>query len=88
MQELVDMAAGKWDYKEVKKRIEKYCALEIPIGDYKTEKNNYKFREFKGNDSWVIHGPENFQRITIRAETLEKAYDTAKKLHIDYNKFH
>lgn len=88
MHELVDMAAGNWNYKEVERRIENYCALEIPIGDYKTEKNNYKYRKFNGNDSWIIHGPENFQRITIRAETLEKAYHTAKKLNIDYTKFY
>lgn len=87
MHELVDMAAGKWDNKEVEKRIEKYCALEIPVGNYKTEKNNFNFKVFKGNDSYIIHGPENFQRITIRAETLEKAFNKAKKLNINYKKF-
>jgi carbamoylphosphate synthase large subunit len=87
MHELVDMAAGKWNNKEVEKRIEKYCALEIPVGNYKTEKNNFNFRAFKGNNSYIIHGPENFQRITIRAETLEKAFNNAKKLNIDYKKF-
>jgi carbamoylphosphate synthase large subunit len=88
MHELVDMATGKWNSKDVQKRIMQYNALEIPIGDYKTENNNYKFREFESENSWVIHGPQNFQRITIRAESLHKAYETAKRLNIDYNKFH
>lgn len=88
MHELVDMAAGKWNSKEVQKRIKQYNALEIPVGDYKTEKNNYKFRDFKEKNCWVIHGPQNFQRITIRAESIQKAYETAKRLNIDYNKFH
>lgn len=88
MHELVDMAAGKWNYKDVQKRIKQYSALEIPIGDYKTEKNNYKFRDFENENCWVIHGPQNFQRITIRAESIQKAYETAKRLNIDYRKFH
>jgi carbamoylphosphate synthase large subunit len=88
MHELVDMASMKWNYKDVQKRMKQYSALEIPIGDYKTEKNNYKSRDFKGENCWVIHGPPNFQRITIRAENIQKAYETANKLHIDYKKFH
>lgn len=87
MHELVDMATGRWDYNIVEEKIKNYCALEIPIGDYKTEKNNHIFREFRGNDSYVIHGPQNFQRITIRAETIENAFHTADKLKIDYKKF-
>ncbi len=88
MHELVDMATGKWNYKDVENRIKKYCALEIPIGDYNTEKNGHEFREFNGDNCWVIHGPDNFQRITIRAEDIQKAYDTAEMLNIDYKKFH
>ena len=88
MHELVDMATGKWNSKDVQKRIMEYHALEIPIGDYKTDRNNYKFRDFEGENCWVIHGPQNFQRVTIRAESAQKAYETAKRLNIDYNKFH
>ena len=88
MHELVDMATGKWNSKDVQKRIMQYNALEIPVGDYKTEKNNYKFRDFENENCWVIHGPKNFQRITIRAESVQKAYETAKRLNVDYNKFH
>lgn len=88
MHELVDMATGKWNSKDVQNRIMQYNALEVPIGDYKTEKNNYKFRDFKKKNCWVIHGPQNFQRITIRAESIQKAYETAKRLNIDYKKFH
>ena len=88
MYELVNMATGKWNYKDVQKRIQNYCALEIPIGDYKTEKNNYKYRNFDPENLWVIHGPPNFQRITIRAENIQKAFETAKKLNVDYKKFY
>ncbi|HML04382.1 MAG TPA: ATP-grasp domain-containing protein [Methanobacterium sp.] len=87
MHELVDMATGEWNYMEVEKRIKNFSAIEIPIGDYKTKKNNFNYRRFDGSDSYIIHGPENFQRITIRAETLEKAFSTAEKLNIDYKKF-
>ena len=88
MHELVDMATGKWNPKDVQKRIMQYHALEIPVGDYKTEKNNYNFRDFKNGNCWVIHGPQNFQRITIRAESVQKACETAKRLNVNYNKFH
>ncbi|MGF7118729.1 ATP-grasp domain-containing protein [Methanobacterium oryzae] len=87
MHELVDMATGKWNYKDVETRIKKYCALEIPIGDYNTENNNHQFREFNSDNCWVIHGPDKFQRITIRAEDIQKAYEVAEKLNIDYKKF-
>ena len=33
-----------------------------------------KFRDFENKNCWVIHGPQNFQRITIRAESAQKAY--------------
>ncbi len=87
MHELVDMAAGKWNSKKVENRIKKYSALEIPIGNYKNEENNYNFRNFKGENSWIIHGHSDFQRITIRAESLKKAFETADGLNIDYKKF-
>ena len=87
MHELVDMATGKWNSKDVQKKITNYSALEIPVGDYKTDKNNYKFRDFENKNCWVIHGPQNFQRVTIRAENAQKAYETAKRLNVDYNKF-
>jgi len=87
MHELVDMASGKWKPVNVEKRIKNYSALEIPIGNYKNEKNNYKFRNFYGKNSWIIHGHPDFQRITIRAENLENAFKTAHELNINYKKF-
>jgi len=87
MCELVDMAAGEWNSKNVQKKIKNYAALEIPIGNYKNKKNNYKFRNFRGENSWVIHGPPGFQRITIRAKNLKGAFKTAEELNIDYEKF-
>ncbi|MBI5680457.1 MAG: ATP-grasp domain-containing protein [Methanobacterium sp.] len=88
LNELVDMATGKWKSKNVLKRLKEYYALEIPMGDYKTDKNNYKFRNFHDENCFVIHGPEKFQRITIRSTSMQKAFDTANKLNIDYKKFY
>lgn len=85
---LIDMATGKWSSKNVLKSLKEYYALEIPIRDYKTDKNNYKFRKFHDANCYVIHGPEKFQRVTIRSKSMQKAFDTAKKLNIDYKKFY
>ncbi|MGZ7047110.1 MAG: ATP-grasp domain-containing protein [Methanobacterium sp.] len=88
LHELVNMAICEWNNNDLEKEMKEYFALEIPIGSYKTDKNNYKFREFTEKNSWVIHGPPKFQRITIRAESLEDAYKTAKRMNINCNKFH
>ena len=46
MHELIDMASGKWDALKLKNRIKNYSGIEIPVGSYPSNKNNYKFREF------------------------------------------
>jgi carbamoylphosphate synthase large subunit len=83
LQEMVDMAANNWKASKLKKRIKEYYALEIPVGEYLTDRNNYKFREFNVNNCWIIHGPPNLQRITIRGENQTDAFKTAKKLNLD-----
>jgi len=80
--ELVDMATGSWNARNVEKRMKDYCALEVPVGKYPMDRNNYRYRKFQGDDSWVIHGPENHQRITIREKTGTQALQTAKKLNL------
>ena len=85
LHELVDMATGSWDVNNVTKRIKEYYALEIPVGDYSSDKNNYQFREFHGENSWIIHGPENHQRITIRGKDKKNAHKTAAQLNLDLN---
>lgn len=85
MHQLVDMALGEWNPSSLEKKIKKYFALEVPVGDYSSQYNNYKFREFPENNCWIIHGPPLFQRITIRGNTMEDVLNTADKLNIDLN---
>ncbi|MBI4814424.1 MAG: carboxylate--amine ligase, partial [Methanobacterium sp.] len=64
-----------------------YFALEIPVGNYPGDRNSYQFREFQGENSWIIHGPKNHQRITIRGKDEENAFKTAGKLNLNLEKF-
>ncbi len=83
LHEMVDMATGSWKFNNVKKRMKEFYALEIPVGDYTSNKNDYHFREFKGENSWIIHGPENHQRITIRGKDKQNALKIASQLNLD-----
>lgn len=83
LNEMVDMAIGEWSVSKVKKKIKDFSALEIPVGYYPTDRNNYKFREFFGDNSWIIHGPINHQRITIRGFNKKEALNTARKLNLN-----
>lgn len=87
LHELVDMATGSWNASSVKKRMKEYAALEIPVGHYPSDRNNYQFREFHGDNSWIIHGPENHQRITIRGINEQDAFKTALELNLNLEKF-
>lgn len=87
LHELVDMATGSWNVNHVQRRIKEYSALEVPVGDYNGDKNNYQFREFHGENSWIIHGPENHQRITIRGKNEEETFKTATQLNLSLEKF-
>ena len=69
--ELVNMAAGKFSIKDIQDKLEYYYATEIPIGHYKGPDLNKPLKSFKNND-WVVHGPEGYQRITIRADSKEQ----------------
>ncbi|MDI6645112.1 MAG: ATP-grasp domain-containing protein [Methanobacteriaceae archaeon] len=88
MHELVDMASGQWNIINIKKRMKSYYSMEIPILNYNKLEGRYNDfmtkREFSSNNSWIIHGPPAFKRITIRDENANKAFETIKKLGIDY----
>lgn len=86
LQEMVDMATGSWSADQVVKRRKDYSAIEIPVGNYPSERNSYQFREFQGENSWIIHGPKNHQRITIRGKDEENTLKTARKLNLDLEK--
>ncbi|MBZ2165595.1 ATP-grasp domain-containing protein [Methanobacterium spitsbergense] len=82
MHELINMASGKWDALKLKNRIKDYSGIEIPVGNYPSNKNNYKFREISHETPWLIHGPPNHERITVRGETIGAAVNIAEKLEI------
>jgi hypothetical protein len=82
--QMVDMAMGKWDTNRVNGELKEYYALEIPVGELNGPDNN-STQNFQGQNSWVVHGPKNHERVTIRGENKNKAYGIAKKLKIDFN---
>ena len=82
MNELIDMAYGCWDPNKLKNKMKNYSAIEIPVGNHLSNRNNYKFRKFPNENSWIVHGPENHERVTIRGKTISKAVKTAKDLEI------
>ena len=85
---LIDMVSGKFDVNSLKNEIKDYFALEVPIGNYQGPQNKEPLKKFTKN-SWVVHGPSNYERITISGESKEKTKELAKNLlgdaFFDYN---
>jgi len=77
LEQLINMAMGEWKQKKLVRR--KFHALEIPVGEF--EYNNPP-RTFKGENSWILHGPEGHKRITIRSTNKKKTKEILKKLNI------
>ncbi len=69
--ELVNMATGNFSIKNIQDKLGYYYATEIPIGHYEGPVLNEPLKSFKNND-WLVHGPEGYQRITIRANSKEQ----------------
>ena len=82
MHELIDMASGNWNALKLKNKIKNYFAIEIPVGSYQSSRNNYKNRDFSNLNNWIVHGPKNHERVTIRGETSAEAVKTAEDLKI------
>jgi carbamoylphosphate synthase large subunit len=82
LQEMVDMASGTWAPKEVQNKLENYFAMEIPVGDFSTKRNSYLYRSFPESSGWIIHGPPQHQRITIRGETKKSVLKVAQSLKL------
>ncbi|WP_458455744.1 ATP-grasp domain-containing protein [Methanobrevibacter sp.] len=66
--ELVNMAIGEFSLEDVSRKLEYHYATEIPIGNYEGPQPNEPLKSFEHND-FIVHGPEGFQRITIRADS-------------------
>jgi carbamoylphosphate synthase large subunit len=84
LHQMVDMAMGVWDVNNVNGELKEYYALEIPVGNFKCHNHSHNSQNFQGQNSWVVHGPKNYERVTIRGQDKNKAYETAKKLKIDF----
>ncbi len=79
MIELVNMAIGEFSSKKVNAKIKDYYSTEIPIGTYEGEPLKEPLKSFKNKD-YIVHGPEGYQRITIRGKTQEKLDELKNKL--------
>ncbi|MCD7781973.1 MAG: ATP-grasp domain-containing protein [Methanosphaera sp.] len=91
--ELVDMARGNWSAKSRKKSIKNYYATEIPVGDFDRSNKVPCEKVFTSDNSYIVHGPEHYERLTIRATsnskleilTYELANEYATRNNIHFN---
>lgn len=84
--QLIDMARGNWNVKNVKSAMRNYCATELPVGDFPVDKEIPVEKVFDGDNSYVVHGPKHYQRVTIRANSRENLNDLTYDLVGDYAK--
>ncbi len=82
--QLIDMACGNWSAKGVESSIKKYYATELPVGDFPVDKAVPEEKVFDGDNSYVVHGPTHYQRVTIRADSREKLNEMTYDLVSDY----
>ena len=83
---LVDIAVGKFDVKDLERNMKSYSTLEIPVGDYEGPEPQEPLKEYI-NGNFIVHGPKGYQRITIRGNSHEDAYNIARELLGDDFKF-
>lgn len=82
--QLIDMACGTWSVKNVKESMKNFHATELPIGDFPNNKIIPAEKVFDGDNSYVVHGPEHYQRVTIRADSRENLNEMTYDLVKDY----
>ena len=73
------MACGEFSLKNVFDRLEYYFSTEIPIGNYGGPEINEPVKSFD-NNNFIVHGPEGYQRITIRANSKKELEDLVNDL--------
>lgn len=76
LQELVSIASGSFSFDEAKSRIKNYYCAEIPVGTFKGE---IPEKTFKDKD-YVVHGPVGYQRVTIRASSIDELISKVKDI--------
>ncbi|RAP51540.1 MAG: carboxylate--amine ligase [Methanosphaera sp. rholeuAM270] len=84
--QLIDMARGKWSGQKVKSSIKNYYACELPIGDFPENKITPQIKSFAGENSYLVHGPKHYQRLTVRANSKENLNNIVHDLVPDYAK--
>lgn len=82
--QLVDMACGNWSSNNVKSSIKEYHSCELPVGDFPTDKVTPEIKVFDGDNSYVVHGPKHYQRVTIRSDSRENLNNLTYDLVNDY----
>ena len=84
--QLVDMARGIWNKKEVTNNIQNYCSAELPVGDFPSDKKIPDIKRYDSENSYIVHGPKHYQRVTLRAENREKLNKLAYEVVPEYSK--
>lgn len=84
--QLIDMACGNWAPENVKKQMKNYHATEIPVGDFPDNKQMPEIKAFDGENSYIVHGPKHYQRVTIRANSKDDLNNMTYDLIPDYAK--
>ena len=82
--QLVDMASGNWKSRKVEKHMKNYHSAELPIGDFPQDKCILENKVFNGEASYVVYGPQHYQRLTARAPTRESLNELVRDLVPDY----
>ena len=77
--ELVNMAIGEFSLANISDKLEYYYSTEIPIGNYEGPSPKEPLKSFEVND-FVVHGPEGYQRVTIRANSKKELEELVEKL--------
>ena len=83
LEELINMAMGIWDLSRIETQFKNYLAMEIPVHNYLGPKKLITDQYFVGDNSWVVHGPKNYERVSIRAENKNELDNILKLLNID-----
>lgn len=83
---LVDIAVGNFNVEDLERNMKSYSTLEIPVGNYEGPEPKEPLKEYI-NGNFIVHGPKGYQRITIRGNSHEDAYNIARELLGDDFKF-
>lgn len=81
---LVDMATDDFSSSNIKNEMKNYYSCEIPIGNFTGPKPKEPFKSFDNND-YIVHGPLNYERITLRANSKKDLNYLIKKLNLNKN---